>query len=292
MKIAFLTITFNADFFLKELIDTYYPHAHCWVFVDNAVTYWNKRGYSGSKDGTRRIIKDHPDPDGKITLLQGVFKEKTEACRGGFDLIPDDVDYVWCVDADEFLFEADIKALKEYLNKKQPSSVSFKSKSFFGGFDHIIGGFERKANFKRVLKYQKGCKYVSHRPPTLALDGHKIPGQDISGDQLSAETGIEMMHYSYVSPKGVREKYQYYRDAVIKKGDAIENWYEDIFLQWCMFPQDRPRIEALYNGVHEFAPHARGSANTEPYKGPHPKQIQMNLELLNLKFNNQLKMYS
>lgn len=100
-----------------------------------------------------------------------------------------------------------------------------------------------------------------------------------------------MWHGSYVSPKGVCEKLQYYEDAIIAKGKCIPNYFKDVFMQWVLFPEKRAAIEKKWNGVQEFVPQIRGASYTEKFMGKHPPIIQRDMSELIEKFNKQIEMY-
>lgn len=291
MKITFGIIVLNGDFFLKQVLESIYPFAHAICIAEGAVKYWADKGVTTSTDDTNSIIDNFPDPEKKIRVVHGVYAEKTEQCRAWFNLVPEDTDYLVCNDSDEVHTPENLQKLKEYLEKEQPTSVGFKSDSFFGGFERIIGGFERDHSFKRVLKYQAGCHYKTHRQPTLAIGNKEIAGKDITGNELYERTGITMWHGSYISPKGVYEKLQYYEDAIISKGNCIPNYFNDLFINWIKNPDKRIEIEKKYNGVQEFSPRIRGSALTIPFEGKHPDIILRDMDELKLKFNNQLALY-
>lgn len=298
LKLTFGIIVLNGDFFLRQVLESIYPFAHAICIAEGPVSYWAQNGCAGSTDDTVAIIKNFPDPKNKIRLTQGVFKEKDDQCRAWFNLVPADTSYVVCNDADEVHTPENILKLIKFLEKENPTSVGFKSDSFFGGFDRIIGGFERDHSFKRVLKYIPGCIYRTHRQPTLSMVTSSaatdvsytdIMGKDITGNQLYEATGITMWHGSYVSPKAVYEKIKYYENAVIAPGKCIPNYFHDVWLKWVLAEDDeRFEIEKKYNGVQEFMPEARGECFTIPYEGKHPEVIERYFPELNKKFNDQL----
>jgi hypothetical protein len=288
MKITFGIIVLNGDFFLKQLLESIYPFAHAICIAEGSVSWFFDNGVYGSSDDTLKIIREFPDPQKKIRLVSSTYKEKDEQCRAWFDLVPSDTDYIICNDADEIHSPENLERLVKFLETEQPTSVGFKSDSFYGGFERIIGGFEREHSFKRVLKYIPGCVYRTHRQPTLmTMDGKDIEGKDISGNQLYEATGITMWHGSYVSPLAVYSKIKYYEAAVISNGNCIPNYFEEVFLPWCLYPEKRQEIEDKWNGVQEFMPHARGECKTMPYEGTHPPVILRDMRELELKFLGQ-----
>lgn len=289
LKISFGIIVLNGDFFLRQVIESIYPYAHSICVAEGSVKYWREQGIETSQDETNLILHTFPDPDNKLKIVHGTWDEKTEQCQAWFKLVPEDTDYVFCVDSDEVHSAENIEKLIKFLEKEQPTSVGFKSDSFYGGFDRIIGGFEREHSFKRVLQYKKGCIYRTHRQPTLSLNGIDIEGKDISGNQLHSATGITMWHGSYVSPKGVKDKIQYYENAVITQGNCIANYFENVYLNWVLNPHKRQQIEQTYKGVQEFNPQTRGEAFTMPFSGNHPDIIKRDMVHLIQKFEIQLE---
>jgi hypothetical protein len=301
MKLTFGIIVLNGDFFLKQLLESIYPVAHAICIAEGAVSYHSNKFPSGSTDDTVNIIKSFPDPQRKIKYTTGkIYAEKTEQCRAWFDMVPWDTDYIICNDADEIHTPENLETLIEFLEREKPTSVGFKSDSFYGGFKRIIGGFERDHSFKRVLRYYPNAVYRTHRQPTLAWDIPSDPDSDeydigriaglhITGNQLWDDTGITMWHGSYVSPGAVKEKIEYYENAVIAPGKCIPNYFDEVYLPWVLGDDyKKVEIEEKYNGVQEFIPEARGECKTMPYGRQHPEVIRKYWSELHGKFVEQL----
>lgn len=294
MKVTFAMIVLNSDFVFKQVLQSIYPYAHKIIISEGAVKYWQDKGVTMSTDRTIEILYKFPDPENKIVKIHGQYEEKDDQCRAFMQHVPIDTDYLWCIDADEVFKDVDIRKTFNVLQSRQPSSIGFKSNTFYGGFSHTIGGFERNHNFKRVLKYAPNAFYATHRPPTLKVNGNIPEGANIKGNELYERYGIEMYHYSYVSARQVKEKLKYYESSVIKKGDCIPNYYTDVWRQWvgARLSGDNTTmqyIEKKYNGVHEFKPSVRGSSYTIEFTGTHPKVIEDSMEELGNEFLKQLK---
>lgn len=273
MKVVVGMIVLNSEFFLSQAIESIYEFAYKICIAEGPVAWWKQQGVELGSVESHLILHDFPDPQNKISIHHGHYAEKTEQCQAWFEMVPTDTDYILCVDADEIHRPQDLEKLVVFLEKEKPTSVGFKSDTFYGGFERIMGGFERDHSFKRVLKYEPGCYYRTHRQPTLAINGVDIQGRDITGNQLYEATGITMWHGSYVSPKGVADKIRYYEGAVISPGKCIPNYVRDIYLQWLLFPHRRQQIESWNKGVHEFISAIRGDSYTEPFAGKHPDII-------------------
>lgn len=288
MKITVGMIVLNSDFFLSQVLESIYEVAHAICIAEGPVTWWKDQGVLCSGPATMNILHNFPDPDNKIKIVHGCYKEKTEQCQAWFNLVPKDTDYILCVDADEIHSPENLEKLIRFLEKEKPTSAGFTSDTFFGGFEYMIGGFERNHSFKRVLKYIPGARYVTHRQPTLSVNGREIAGKDISGKILYEATGITMWHGSYVSPKGVRDKIQYYEGAVIAAGACIPNYFKELWLPWVCSPCKRETLEKKYNGVHEFIPQSRGPAFTIGYPGDHPDIVKKYMPAFQQQFNREL----
>lgn len=291
MKITFCCIVFNGDYVLDQLIDSIYPFAHKIIFVDGVVDYWAQKGFKGSTDRTRKIINEHPDPVNKIVLLSNrVATEKTELCQMFMEHVPSDTDYIWCQDSDEIFTSDGYKSVFQVCETRRPHSIGFQSNTFFGGFDHILDGFERDHNFKRVLKYESGCTYLDHRPPTLSCE--KVPDPlHISGKEMADKYGVEMFHYSYVWPSQVKSKIEYYK-AVISRDNCIDNYFFAVWLKWVLGDDlQKDQVEHSYNGVHEFIPSYRQRCGTMPFTGQHPYVIQRSLPELTARLHAELRPY-
>jgi len=288
MKITFAMIVFNGDYVLKQLLESIYPFAHKIIIVDGVVKYWAERGFSGSIDKTIDIIKSFPDKEHKIILHEKVVRyEKTELCQVYMNDVPDDTDYLWCIDSDEIFKSEDIEKTIKLLQDKQPHSLSFTSRTFFGGFDRYLTGFERNVGFKRVLKFEKGCCYVEHRPPRLSTENVSEPIHISASETL--DKGIEMYHYSYVFACQVKEKIQYYKEAVSFQ-NAIDDYFTILWMRWVTGnDEEKLLIEQKYNGVHEFIPSIRGECFTAKFNDTtHPKFILRDMKELKMKFYIQL----
>jgi hypothetical protein len=94
---------FNSALFLKEFLTGLYPWVDRIDVVEGAVKtrLHEANGDGSSKDGTVKIIKEFPDPDKKIKLVQGKWESKEHAqakllemCVGRWMLF---------IDSDEFL---------------------------------------------------------------------------------------------------------------------------------------------------------------------------------------------
>ena len=287
MKIAVGMIVFEGDYVLKECLTQLYPHVDQIVIAEGPVTYWQQQGRTTSTDATNEILDSFPDPDKKLRVVHGQFREKDDQSKAYIDLINPETDYLWMVDSDEVYKTEDILKVKALLEAETPTSVGVRSCSFYGGFSHSLTGFELKPdNFLRIFRYMPGCTWKTHRPPTIEYPV-AIPRKHISSEELFARTGVQMYHYSYVFPRQVKTKTSYYKTFVT--GGTIPNYYETVYVPWVRGNViSRRMLENRYQGVHEWIPERRGPCFTASFRDSHPAAIEQNMGMLLAKFWSQL----
>lgn len=294
MKIAFGMIVLNGNYVLRETLESIYPYANQILIAEGPVSWWQSQGVMTSTDGTNDVIDNFPDPDNKISIIHSTYNEKDEQCQAYMQYLRDDNDYIWNVDSDEVFKPDDIEKIIDLLTNHKYTTVSFKSLSFYGGFDNVIGGFEENVPFMRIRKIYPGSYWKTHRPPTIA---HKpgvrvLPEKVLDYNTLANNYGIRMYHYSYVFPDQVNQKIEYYKKT-ISKDISIDDYFNKVYLPWVTSNTDNEKrsIENMYQGVHEFKPNKRSATFTRKFNGQHPDIILKNIDNLKVKFDEQLKKY-
>lgn len=292
IKITFGMIVFESDFVLHECLEQVYPIAHQIVIAEGPVSYWQQQGRTTSKDNTNSILDNFPDPENKISIIHSKYNEKDDQCRAYINQIKPDTDYLWNLDADEIYKGQDLLKMLDFLDQEQPTSVGVRSISFYGGFDNYLTGFELNTdNFLRIFKYEHGCTWLTHRPPTIMYPNN-INKKHINSDQLYDLTGTQMYHYSYVFPDQVYKKINYYKSSVSKQ-NCLDNYFNNIYLPWVNGDDKmKTNIENQYRGVHEFIPSIRGDCYTAKFDSGHPESIKNNMDILKDKFYKQLQYYN
>lgn len=273
MKIAFGMIVFEGDYVLRECLAQVYPFASQILIAEGPVEYWQKRGRTTSLDQTNEILDSFPDPEKKIRVVHGQFKEKDEQCRAYMSHINRDIDYLWNLDSDEVYKTEDLNKMVRYLSEERPTSVGMTSNTFYGGCSRTLTGFELNTdNFLRIFRYQPGATWKTHRPPTIQYPA-SIDPKHIDSFRLLMDTGVSMYHYSYVFPDQVFKKIAYYKDSV-SRDNCIDDYFNQVYIPWMLAtPTNKSKIEDKYNGVHEFKPEVRGPCRTVEFNGSHPESI-------------------
>lgn len=293
MKIAFGMIVFEGDYVLQQCLEQVYPFAEQILISEGPVEFWQRQGRTTSLDDTNKILDEFPDPENKIKVIHGQFKEKDDQCMAYMKHINSDIDYIWNLDSDEIYKTEDLKKIIKFLKDESPTSVGVRSCSFYGGLDNYLTGFElNRDNFLRIFKYVEGSTWLTHRPPTIKYpSGIDIQHKHIDSETLWNKTGIQMYHYSYVFPDQVYKKVNYYKDSVSKQ-NCIDDYFYKIYYPWITGNNNQKKlIEDKFLGVHEFLPSVRGDCYTAPFALSHPESINKSISDLNFKISNQIEKY-
>ncbi|GAB4446620.1 MAG: glycosyltransferase family A protein [Anaerolineae bacterium] len=270
-RVTFGMIVLNGEPFTRYNLRALYPFAHEIIVVEGAV---EKARFAATPDGhstdgtleALRRFKETEDPDDKLQIVtrDGFWSEKDEqsqayAARATGDLL-------WQVDVDEFYQPGDMRAVLERLAQRPAiTMVSFKTLTFWGGFDYITDGWYLRRGsgvFRRLFRWGAGYRYDTHRPPTV-LDPQ---GRDLymvrrlDGDSLARREGIYLYHYSLVFPKQVAEKSAYYRHMNWVHSRGAAAWAEAGYA----------RLARPYH-VHNVY---RYPSWLERYEGEHPPAIR------------------
>lgn len=277
MKITAAMIVLNGDHVIEQSLRSIYDFVDEIVIAEGPVKYWQERGVATSTDRTKEVINNFVDPDNKIRWISSCYEEKDHQFQSALNLMTFDPDYLIQIDSDEVWTKESLSGLKRLLYERNPVSVGVHSNTFVGGLDRVIGGFEEKTdNFLRVFKWEKGCRFITHRPPTIRYsDGNQTRGKGhIDSDEALSHYGVSMCHYSYVWPSQVKSKIEYYRSKVSMQ-NCISDFYENYWRPWVLASSidEKWEIEKQIMGMHEFKPEVRGPAFTKPYAGIHPDAI-------------------
>lgn len=100
---------------LRQKVPFLYAHFDQLIFYDlNVVTH------EFSTDGSHEYLRDFPDPEGKLTLIEEpnareLRRHKGSMFKVGSKLVRDDIDVFWCTDMDEFFEESLIVKVEQAL---------------------------------------------------------------------------------------------------------------------------------------------------------------------------------
>jgi glycosyltransferase involved in cell wall biosynthesis len=269
-RVTFGIIVLNGEPFSRYCLRALYPFAHEIIVVEGAVTAAASIATADghSTDGTLETLydfKDKEDPENKVQIVtrEGFWSEKDEQSRAYAKRAAGD--YLWQVDIDEFYHPDDMGVVLDTLRRDpQIAGMSFKQLPFWGGFDYVTDGWYLRQGgniFHRLFKWERGSRYVTHRPPTV----YDSRGRDlrqlryVSGHEM-AKRGVLLYHYGLVFPKQVLEKCEYYDRASWVNRNRYRAWAQENFL----------RLGHPFR-VHNVYDHPSW---LERFPGSHPPQIE------------------
>jgi hypothetical protein len=85
----------------------------------------------------------------------------------------------------------------------------------------------------RVFKWENGYRYISHRPPTVINEaGINLKEINFLNASKTREMGIYMFHYSFVFPKQVDEKVEYYQNSEWSKSLQTKWWANEVYYKF------------------------------------------------------------
>jgi len=280
-KVDFAFIVHNGQPFFELNLKNIYPFANRIIVVEGPVGYYRNALKCGpSTDGTLEALKAFPDPEGKIVLEQGLWEEKDQMVRAQEKHFSGD--YVWVPDADEFWKPEDIRKVFDYLDgHPECHSMSFRLRSFYGGLDRYISGFEENFEVHRIQKIVPGkSRWKTHRPPTMIwpATGKTCREMGHVDHWTTNKWGIWIYHYSHLPPRRVKHKMGYYASF----SQTIPNYWENLYVPWMRAQTEAEKlaVERPFQGVQEWQPHRRGPAFTARFDGTHPDIIEQHREAI------------
>lgn len=255
MKIAMCLIVYNGQPYISKWLDHY---INCpdidYVCVAEGATRNMVEVHNlktpASTDGTRDIIAAS---NCAYSLCESAYPEKVDMQNEYMSLVPDDTDYIFVADVDEFYHYADIAAIKQRLISEQFTYVEFKMYHFWKSANWIgVGGqgWGYDMPIDRIFKTHPGARFTSHRPVTL-LNEQCISVKNVK-PLLYTDNPIMCYHYSYVTEKNVYEKMMYYTKTFGR--DYMKRWFYPVWKRWN--EDTRYEIEGSYS-IHPTVPGAK-----------------------------------
>jgi hypothetical protein len=147
MKIAVCLIVFNGMPYLEKYLEHYTgcPDVD-YVCVAEGATANMKEALglknANSTDGSVDVLRAYlQHPKVRFTIADKVYPEKMEQQNAYISMVPEDTDYIWVADCDEFYHWSDIEFMKMLLYYNRYTFVEFNMYHFWKGINTIgVGG--------------------------------------------------------------------------------------------------------------------------------------------------------
>ncbi|HMC01218.1 MAG TPA: hypothetical protein VKN14_09310 [Flavobacteriaceae bacterium] len=223
MKHCHFSIIYNELPFLKQKLPFLYEHFDQIIFYD-----LNIRTLEFSNDGTHEFIKNYPDPENKITLIEKQtlsdvdkfygysFVEKRKMFAVGSQYVKDDIDVFWCTDADEF-FDVDYFKRIDTMYETITGSVTTPHIIFFKDKNHAFCNGE-KNNSEKLFLY---ARITKHKPGNVY--GHCCLQSQFTPVHRPGD--LLVYHFAYVGENRVAEKIRLYQRTT----PSMRHFYADIW---------------------------------------------------------------
>jgi len=262
-KIVACYIVLNEEEFIQASLASIYDFADEIIIVEGGNDFAVKAGWCGkdkrSSDRTVERIKSFPDPDKKITLLQGSWKTKTDQ-RNAYASRLNSGDWMLLMDGDEVFLDKGLwrmSALMHHYDILMPGFYLF-----WNNFHTLGTSVWNDFLQTKAVKWRRGFKYINHNCPSDASGKLIVRNGQYKKWRSSAEKLY--CHYSWVKPLDkLRAKAEYYRHQG-GHPPVVGDYIDRVFLAWRDDPQTVER---------RFGTHPYGAGETEMYKLEHPASI-------------------
>jgi hypothetical protein len=228
MRTVFVSIVLNEEGIVGANLAQHYDHCDEWIIVEGAdVLYPKDLTKDGlSVDRTAEVVRDFPDPAGKITLIRhGICKNKQELRNRYCELIHDEC-VVVVFDADEFLCHGHLDfVLKHLRSMAGPGALRIPHVHFWKSDSQVIEGGYYNVPHDRLYRWLPGCRYVSdHNHPEVPggvllrklRSYEKVRNYRHVGDRVTLDAPY-FCHYGFCKPAWtVNAKNTYY----LHRGEA------------------------------------------------------------------------
>jgi hypothetical protein len=183
MRHCHFSILWNEMAFLKQKLPFLYRHFDQLIFFDLNITT-----FKFSDDGGHEFIKNYPDPEKKIILIEKtdlsdvmVFTgrssiEKQKMFAAGSKYVKDNIDVFWCTDLDEFFCESLIKKVEAQI-LQNARSILLPHLVFIKNEEWVVD--ERVFPWPRIAVHKKGnlyghCNLLERFPPAEEIKDEVI----------------------------------------------------------------------------------------------------------------------
>lgn len=267
IKVTFCMITCDGDDYIYENVKNIYPFAHSICISEGATENWGKAmnlNSQRSSDKTLELLNKlkSEDTENKIRIIhkKDFYRDKLEQTNYYMMLVPEDTDYIWVVDDDEFYLPEDITKMIDILKKNDYSMVTVKMYHFWKNYDTIGDGEIFNDSINRIWKYKVGDFFIDHRPMKISEEDSK---------NILNNKDVICRHYSFINEKRVYDKMLYYSKTFGL--DYIENWYKPVWKEW------NEKNKDYVEENHTIHPSYEGG-KTRKFDGKHPKILERKIK--------------
>jgi len=224
-----------------------------------------------STDRTLELIRNFPDPDNKIELIQlGRFFKSLEEQKQVFLELASEGEWLFIVDCDEFYMEGDIEKVRTAIKSRPSASEIIPTfLHFYRDFFHVKAPHpEWQPQHQRIIRYRPGLRYHTH---PVATDGNGQCTYFTTAYQPSRYTipHLWIYHYGHAKGKEFHEmKKEFYKSELEKfklaDGTSASDKFDEKFVEFMegtepddtilQFYADHPKALAGHPQLTEVSP--------------------------------------
>lgn len=208
LKITALMIVFNEEKFLDICLSKIINYADYIVIVEGAVKhFWSISDKGKSTDRTVDIIQEwQKNYKEKIRYISGQWQDKHTMQRVGFNLVPEETEYIHIVDADEIYEHMELMFIREMLETERPDVIKFRMRHWG------IGGLLKKAGIFNdpILRLFRWEKDLEPNEKTINIFNSK--SKPYQHDKVITLEGQKCDHYGHIDPIRLGLKSKYYAE--------------------------------------------------------------------------------
>ncbi|MBM4439189.1 MAG: glycosyltransferase [Candidatus Rokubacteria bacterium] len=263
----FGSIVLNEEEYLEANLRQHYDACDRWIIVEGSDRRYPRDRVTAdgcSTDRTARIVRDFPDPAGKLTYVRHGWAADKQELRNRYAEHCDGGDVVIVFDADEFLTTAGLRAVLAAMDeppRRQPGAYVVPHVHFWHHTRQIITGGYYDVPHQRIYRWADGARYHDdHNHPQLGPGGvflHQLgyavrPRTLVMKGRAATHAEPCFLHCGFVkSPENMRDKTLYY----VNRGEAV----------------DRPGTTA--DRAAWFEPGAPAGCSVHAWAGPWPEAL-------------------
>jgi len=209
-----------------------------------------------STDGTLELIRNFPDPDGKIELYQAnrFFKSLEEQKQTFLDHA-NKGEWLFIVDCDEFYHEGDIERVRNAIKARPDASEIIPTFiHFYRDIRHLKAPEpEWQPQHQRIIRFQAGMRYHTHPVATDKTGKCTYFHGDYQPKRFTVPN-LLIYHYGHAKGKEFHAmKQEFYKGELEKfklaDGTNASDKFDDKFVEFMEHGEDLKSI-LRYDGLH------------------------------------------
>jgi len=256
VKIATLTLCYNEEASIKEVLDALVGYSDEIVVVEGGWSFLTDKGYpKRSTDKTIEIIEQFEKDHDNVTIEYANGKDSTEQYNIGLKIAKEKgVDYLHVIDSDEYYDESLLRVIRKTLEQTMGNVYQYRvhSYNFLNSFDKWYAGC-----YPRIFKITPECSF-------------KIENRMVWPDKGKTEDQGQNPPPSHV--KEINPMFKFYHMTWNRKPEKIQEKYN--FMWASCDGNPNPELKKQYYVDEQGNCHVPSDLQVYDFKGKLPKEIE------------------